>query len=106
MKHRQNQALAILAIATAAIGFGLFGSDWQWRTLASNDPYAPLLYTVQSLGIVVPSIAYFLVLVTSGMILARDNRVSGLQLIQGPMIWLTIEMMGLGLLFLGNHLVE
>lgn len=106
MKDRQNQSLAILAIATAAIGFGLFGSDWEWRTLASNDPYAPLLYTVQALGIVVPSIAYFLVLVTSGMILARDDRVSGIELIQGPMVWLMIEMMGMGLLFLGNHLIE
>lgn len=105
MNDRQNQALAILAIATAAIGFGIFGSDWEWRTLSSNDPYAPLLYTVQALGIVVPSIAYFLVLVTSGMILVRDDRVSGLELFQGPMIWLTVEMMGMGLLFLADHLI-
>ena len=31
--HRQNQALTILAIATATIGFGLFGADFNTGTI-------------------------------------------------------------------------
>ena len=106
MSDRQNQALAILAIATAAIGFGLFGSDWEWRTLYFGDPYAVFLLMVQAIGITAATLGYFLVLLTSSRILARDERVAGLELILGPMIWLTIEMIGMGLLFLANHLVK
>jgi hypothetical protein len=31
--HRQNQALTILAIATAVVGFGLFGADFNTGTI-------------------------------------------------------------------------
>ncbi len=31
--HRQNQALTIMAIATATIGFGLFGANFNTGTI-------------------------------------------------------------------------
>ena len=102
---RQNQALAILAIATAAIGFGLFGPDWELQFPTSKDPEVRFASLAQISGIVITLFAYFLVLITSGRILARDSRVTGLELITGPMAWLVVEALGLCWIFLGNLLI-
>ena len=34
--HRQNQVLTILTIATATIGFGLFGTDFQTKKILAR----------------------------------------------------------------------
>ena len=102
---RQNQALAILAIATAAIGFGLFGPDWELQIPTAKDPEVSFILIAQIFGIVITLFAYFLVLITSGRILARDDKVTGLELITGSMAWLVVEALGLGWIFLSNLLI-
>ena len=99
---RQNQALGILAIATAAIGFGLFGADINLPTPTSPNPAFILVFIVQASGIVGALSCYVAVLLSSAGILARDDRVAGQELVRGPMAWMAGEMFSLAAIFLAG----
>lgn len=101
---RQNQAVAILAIATAAIGFGLFGADLELQFPSARDLRLEIEFVAKFIGIIITSVAYLLVLLTTGIILERDDRVTGSELVKGPVAWMVFEVLGLGWIFVGNLL--
>ena len=75
--HRQNQALTILAIATATIGFGLFGADFNTGTiLLDSSLTASLARAKIGLGIAA-LVSYATVLVSVAAILRRRTNVTG-----------------------------
>ena len=50
LSDRQNQALAVLAIATAAIGFGLFGADWELQSTGELNTEIGAIYYWDAAG--------------------------------------------------------
>lgn len=100
LSDRQNQALAILAIATAAIGFGLFGADWELQSPDKQSAGIPLIYVIQ-LTVVLGAIGYyFAVLWYTAKALRREDTVTGLELVRGPVLSMAAEMICLAGLFL------
>ena len=96
---RHQLAIAILAIATAAIGFGLFGSD---VNLGIDVFDAGITTTLRRLrfGLVVAAlVCYAGVIVTVGRILFREDNATGRELVLGPMRWMVFEMLSLALIF-------
>ena len=94
-------AVAILAIATAAIGFGIFGGDFALGELVQKPGLARQIQWAKLTGIVATTVFYFLVLITVGRMLP-SHRISGRELLNGPIAWLYLEMVSLaGLYFFG-----
>ena len=100
LSDRQNQALAILAIATAAIGFGLFGADWELQAQGEQNKGISLIYVMQLVAILGAISYYFAVLWDAARILRQEDTVTGLELVQGPMLSMAGEMLCLAWLFL------
>ena len=101
LPDRQNQALAVLAIATAAIGFGLFGADWELQFTGELNTEIGAIYYGMQLAAILGSIGYyFAVLWDVARILRREDAVSGLELVRGPVLSMAAEMLCLAWLFL------
>ena len=94
-------AVAILAIATAAIGFGLFGSDVQ---SLSTPGLARVIQWGRLAGIALAIVSYFRVLLTVGRMLPRAE-ISSREL-TGPIAWFYLEMIGLAWLYMLNIIEE
>ena len=90
-RHFQSLSIAILAIGTAAVGFGLFGAD------VSPEP-ALLLATKLVAGLF--ALGYYLGLIHSirGILIRPD--VSGDDVMQGPLFWMLQFMGCMGMMFL------
>ena len=100
----QQMAVAILAIATAALGFGLWNQDFALPE--TGDPRILLLHYVQrGLG-VLATILYFAAFITVGRILWQKERVTGQDLVTRPMVWLYLQMFALALLFLVGNIAD
>ena len=102
---RHQLAVAILAIATAAIGFGLFGGDVEIHRRVAEGGVALGFQRGKLIGILVSGMFYVLVLWSVSRIL-RGDRVTGRQLADGPLLWLYMEMVSLGGLYLLTVLEE
>ena len=100
LSDRQNQTVAILAIATAAVGFGLFGVDIDLQIPSAENPEINLGFIVHTFTIPAALLFYGAVLVTSARILGRDGSVTGIELVRGPLAWMYGEMVSLALIFL------
>lgn len=100
-REYQQMAVAILAIATAALGFGLWGQD----LAPSEIGGAPLRYARRSLGLVA-TISYFGTFVSVGRILAQEGRITGQDLVTRPMAWLYLQMLALALLFFAGYYAD
>ena len=97
----QQMAVAILAIATAALGFGLWSQD-----LAPPEIGETLLHHVQpALGLIATAL-YLGTFVSVGRILAQEGRVTGQDLVARPMVWLYLQMLALALLFFAGHYAD
>ncbi len=96
---RLQLAVAILAIATAAIGFGLFGVETEIGSLVKEPGYTQGMQVAKIVGMVTSGVFYFRVLLSVARILP-DNKATGHQLVQGPVQWFYMEMVSLGGLFL------
>ena len=92
-------AVAILAIATAAIGFGLFGSDVQFGELIRAPGLSRDIQWARLAGVAFATICYFVVLITVGRILSND-KISGKELTNGPIVWFYMEMVSLAWLYI------
>ncbi|MCE2499753.1 MAG: hypothetical protein J4G13_02695 [Dehalococcoidia bacterium] len=95
---RHQLAVAILAIATAAIGFGLFGSDLDLGELTTASGLAREIQWAKLIGAAATTVFYFMVLITVGRMLSNDN-ISGRQLTNGPIMWLYMEMISLAWIY-------
>ena len=91
-------AVAILAIATAAIGFGLFGNNFQIGELAPAPGQPRAFQVVKLAGLVSTTLFYFLVLVTVSRMLSKD-KIANQELVNGPMVWFYLEMVSLTVLY-------
>ena len=98
-RDRHQLAVAILAIATAVIGFGLFGADFQ---TAGDSPWSPR-DGINSESLLVLAffalVSYALVVVSAGRILLREHNPSGVDLVKGPLFWMAVEIIPLALIF-------
>ena len=102
---RHQLAVAILAIATAAIGFGLFGSDVQIGELVRTPSLARDILWARLVGVAFATTSYFFVLITVGKMLP-DEKITGKQLANGPIVWFLMEMLSLAWLYILNVIEE
>ena len=100
-------AVAILAIATAAIGFGLFGGGLSIGelTFTSGFNLVRSFQVAKLVGAASSATFYFLVVIDVAAVF-RDGEVSGERLRNGPMFWFFLEMVSLGGLFLVSVMEE
>lgn len=100
---RHQQALAILAIATAAIGVSLFGGGLNLDR-PSDGSTGPFLWLTigKSFAILFAVAAYFLVFTSVIRILGLERPVTGQEIVSGPLLWLYWEMFILALIFMAN----
>ena len=96
---RHQLAIAILAIATAARGFGLFGTDVKLGIDLSDAGTTATLRWFRFGLVVVALVCYAGVMVTVGRILFREDNATGRELVLGPMRWMVLEMLSLALVF-------
>lgn len=100
-REYQQMAVAILAIATAALGFGL----WSQNLAPPEIGGTPLRYAQRALGLIA-TIFYFGTFVSVGRLLAQKGRITGQDLVTRPMVWLYLQMLALALLFFAGHYAE
>ena len=98
--HYQTQAVTILAIATAVIGFGLFGSD-QLAGIdlrgSSETIFAmvfKLLLSLHALG------QYAVLLLSVSSLLRQESSVTGRQVAHGPLLQMALVMTSVALIFI------
>ena len=100
-------AVAILAIATAAIGFGLFGGGLSVGELTSTTGFNLVRsFQVTKLAGAVSSATFYFLVVMDVAAIFREDEVSGERIRNGPIFWFFLEMVSLGGLFLVNVLEE
>ena len=75
-RHFQAQAVTLLAIATGAIGFGLFGAEFR----LSTEPLPALKFAAGGLALVI-----YMALVESVRVILHNGDVTGRQVAQGPL---------------------
>ncbi|MDE2959355.1 MAG: hypothetical protein OXU28_04795 [Chloroflexota bacterium] len=102
---RHQLAAAILAIATAAIGFGIFGGDLSIGAWEKDLGFARGAQLGKLLGILFAGVFYFLVLLSTSRIFL-DEQITGRQLVLGPFRWLYMEMISLAGLYSLNLVEE
>ena len=97
----QQMAVAILAIATAALGFGLWSQDLAPLETGGT----PLRYVQPALGLIA-TIFYFGTFIAVGWVLGRKGRVTGQDLVIHPMVWLYLQMLALALFFFAGYFAD
>ena len=100
--HRM--AITILAIATAAIGIGLWASDFDWSPPQSQNSLLEVLYVVRVSSVLAATFFYFATFVATTRLLVRDRNVTGKDLARGPLTLLCLQMGYLAFLFLSGAL--
>ena len=96
---RHQLAVAILAIATAAIGFGLFGGDVSVGKFELVDGFTAGIQGAKLAMITTAIVCYFAGAISVIRVL-REDQITGERLVSGPMQWLVIEMVALAELYL------
>ena len=91
-RHFQSLSVTILAIATAAIGFGLFGADFHPVESLAAAGFATFLASAKLLSGGLALIHYSAVLVSVARILMQDTNATGRQVSLGPLVLMGLEM--------------
>ena len=99
----QQMAIAILAVATAALGFAIWSQDFDFAYPAMTDSVITLLYVVSVVTFLIAIGFYFLTFITVGNILSRDRNVTGILLVRRPIAWLYFQMVTLSIMFLSGY---
>lgn len=100
---RHQHVLAILAIATAAIGVGLFGGGLKLTGPVEGFSGFLLFLTISKSFAVLAAVGfYFSVFVSVMRITASEPPVFGREVAGGPLLWLYWEMSFLAFIFLAN----
>ena len=102
----QQMAIAALAIATVAMGFALWDSDFDLTFPKTDNFYILWFYWVQVFGPFVAVIFYFGTLVSVIRILGRDRNVTGRHLVSQPFSWLYWQMVTLSLMLWAGFLSD
>ena len=99
----QQMAIAILAIATAALGFALWTQDFDLAQPEPKNSWLLRLYWTQLAGIVVAVVCYFVTFAAVIKMLWQGHPVTGQDLVRYPLAGLYIQMVILALLFLTGY---
>lgn len=99
-----QMAITILAIATAAIGVGLWAPDFDWSLPQVRNYPLAVLYWARISSVVAATFIYFATLVATAQLLVRDRNVTGKDLVRGPLFLLYLQMGHLAFLFLMGFL--
>ena len=102
----QQMAVAILAIATAALGFALWQQDFDLTYPWGRPVEVLLLYWVAVSAPFVAAIFYFLTFITAGELMSRPSGVTGLAVVRRPVVWLYCQMATLSILFFANYVSD
>ena len=79
-RHFQSQAVAILAIATGAFGFGLFEVEFR----ISTD-----LLPMTKIWVGVAAVVYYMALIRSVGVILVSSEVTGQDVVRGPLLYMT-----------------
>ena len=104
--NHQNQALTILTIATAAIGFGLFGSDFDTGTILLEGGLGPT-FARAKLGCGVAALGFYVTVLKSVRdVLIQSDNVTGRHIVEGPLSRMYAEVAFVALIFLASAFEE
>ena len=92
-------AIALLAIATAALGLAIWTQDFDLTLPETDNLTIALFYWVQVATPLVAIVLYFAMLLSVSRILARTENVVGLDLVREPIFWLYWLMITLAIMF-------
>ena len=98
--------VAVLAIATAALGFALWQQDFDLTYPTGRPVEVVSLYWITVFAPFVAAIFYFFTFVTAGEILSRPSGVTGLVVVRRPVVWLYCQMLTLSILFFANYVSD
>lgn len=99
----QQMAIAILAIATAALGFALWAQDFDPAPPESGQSWQAWLYWAEIAGIVIAVGCYFVTFTMVLKLLRRYHPVTGQDLVRYPLVGLYAQMAVLAFLFLTGY---
>lgn len=98
----QQMAIAVLAIATAALGLGLWAQDFDLTLPDAENSWFIRLYWARVAGVGAAVSFYFVTFAAVLKILWQDHAVTGYDLVRYPLAGLYIQMLILALLFLAE----
>ena len=97
---RHQLAIAILAIATAAVGFGLFGFNLKIDPVSLALTGIPGATSILFSFVVLTLLVYAILVISISRLLLRDENPTGRDLVGGPFYWMSIEMLLLGVTYI------
>ena len=103
--NHKNQALGILTIGTAALGFGLFQVDFSMAhvllAVGANVPVgnSGMLVVAKLVGVALAIFYYYVMFRGVARILQQTEEVTGTQLVQGPLFGFFMQIMLLIFIF-------
>lgn len=101
-----QMAIAVLAIATAALGIALWAQDFDLARPNSANQWIATLYWTQAASISVAILLYFATFTLVVRMLWQERNVTGRDLVRQPVVWLYFQMAALALLFLAGFLSD
>lgn len=106
IRDYQQMAIAILAIATAALGFALWTQDFDAALPKTGNWWVSYLHFVQIGSIIGALICYFVTFASVASIVGRRHHSIGGNLARQPIVLLYLQMMILAILFLAGFLSD
>ena len=97
--HYQTQSITILAIATAVIGFGLFGSDQLADIVLSGSRETALASWFKLLLGLHAFAQYGILIVVVSALLQQKHPVTGRQVAHGPLLQMALVVISVALIF-------
>lgn len=105
-RHFQSQAVAILAIATAVVGFGLFGTDFQTGSILWTGGLSGAIARMKLIFAMAAVASYIAAMLSVWAIMRQKDEVTGVQIANGPLLLTFGETIDVGLIFLVGILEE
>ena len=105
-RHFQSQAVAILAIATAVVGFGLFGTDFQSGSILWTGGLNGVIARIKLILAMAAVGFYFAAMLSVRKIMRQRDEVTGAQIANWPLSLTFAETIDVGLIFLIGILEE
>ena len=103
-RHYQQLAMAVLAMASAALGFSFWTHDFDLDYPANCDAVLQIYFWVRVASPPMAVVLFFAVLSSVGRLFAPNRLVNAADLIRGPFFWFYWEMSALSLLFLAEYI--
>ena len=104
-QHFQSLSVTILAIATAAVGFGLFGADFRVGENILETGLSSHLVRLKVIAALSVLICYSVLVVSVARILGRKEVTDG-HVVNGPIRWMAMEMTYVAAIFIIRVLEE